>query len=135
MAVNIRRRAQAESVLADCQTADAVGDMVRVSADALGGIYQVTKVNIVTTPTELPLGMIIAKLTSTRCVVQVGGEVVGIYTGLTPGRQLFIDAAGKLSHVVPTHPSSGVKSVHPAAQALSSDALFLRIQQPSIIRA
>jgi len=135
MAVNIRRRAQAERVLADCQTADTVGDMVRISADAVSGIYQVTKIDIVSSPTELPLGMVIAKLTATRCVVQVGGEIVGIYTGLTPGRQLFIDAAGKLSHVVPTHPGSGVKSVHPAAQALSADALFLRIQQPSIIRA
>lgn len=135
MAVNIRKRAQAERIVADCQLADAVGDMVHISADAVGGIYQVTKINIVSTPTELPLGMVIAKLTATRCVVQVGGEIVGIYTGLTPGKQLFIDNTGKLSHVVPTHPATGVKSVHPAAQALSADALFLRIQQPSIIRA
>jgi len=135
MAVNIRKRAQAERVVADCLISDSVGDMVRISSDAIGGVYQVTKINIVSFPTELPLGMVIAKLTATRCVVQVGGEVVGIYTGLTPGRQLFIDEVGKLSHVVPTHPGSGVKSVHPAAQALSADALFLRIQQPSIIRA
>jgi len=112
-----------------------VGDMVRISAAAVGGVYQVTKVDIVASPTELPLGMVISKLTTTRCVVQVGGEVVGIYSGLIPGKQLFIDSAGKLSHAVPNHPVTGVKSVHPAAQALSTDALFLRIQVPSIIRA
>lgn len=135
MAVSVRKRAQAERIVADCLASDEIGDMVRISADAVSGVYQVTTINIVSTPTELPLGMIIAKLTATSCVVQVGGEIIGVYTGLTPGKQLFIGSDGKLTHAVPTHPGSGVKSVHLAAQALSTDALFLRIQAPSIIRA
>ncbi len=135
MAVSIRKRAQAERVVADCQVAEAVGDMVRVSAAAVGGIYQVTKLDITNGVVQLPLGMVILKLTTTRCVVQVGGEILGIYTGLTPGKQLFINNASRLTHVVPTPPGSGVKSVHLAAQALSTDALFLRIQVPSVIRA
>lgn len=131
MAVNIRKRAQAERVVADCLVADAVGDMVRISADEVGGVKQVTKLDITNSSVQLPLGMVILKLSTTRCVVQVGGEILGIYTGLTPGKQLFINNVSRLTHVVPTHPSSGVKSVHPAAQALSTDALFLRIQVPT----
>jgi len=133
MAVSVRRKA--EYVMADCLSGDVVGDMVHVSGEAVLGVYQVTKIDITSGSVDLPLGMIVAKPTTTSCVVQVGGEVLGLYTGLTPGKQLFIDPNSRLSHSVPTHPGSGVKSVHPVAQALSSDALFLRIQVPSVIRA
>jgi phage tail sheath gpL-like len=135
MAVNVRKRSQAERLLADCIAADAAGDMVRISADEVAGVKQVAKIDITAAaPTHLPVGMIITKLSTTRCVVQVAGEIIGVYSGLTPGLPLFINAASRLTHSVPTHPGSGVKSVHHAAQALSSTSLFLRIQQPSIIR-
>ena len=133
MAVTVRRKDHYD--VADCDALDAIGDMVRITADAISGIKQVTKLDIVASPMHLAWGMIISKISTTRCVVQTGGEVIGVYTGLTPGRQLFINSASRLTHDVPTHPSSGVKSVHPAAQAVASDALFLRIQTPSVIRA
>jgi siroheme synthase len=132
MAVTIRKRSQADYIVADCLVPDGVGDMVRISADSVGGVYQVTKLDINNSPIELPVGMMVRKLTTTRCVVQLVGEVPGVYTGLLPGKQLFIDQDSRLTHVVPTAPSMGVKSVHPAAQALSSTTLLLRVQSPTV---
>jgi hypothetical protein len=130
MAVTVRKRAQAEFVIADCLASNAVGDMVRVSADEIAGIYQVSDMNILNVSPHLPVGMITRKLTATRCAVQVGGEVKGVYAGLTPGKQLFINNLSRLSHVVPSHPVAGVTWIHPAALALSSTTVLLRMQVP-----
>jgi hypothetical protein len=135
MAVTVRKRAQAEFVIADCLVANAVGDMVRVYADEVAGVYQVRELDILSNDWHLPVGMITRKLTSTRCAVQVGGEVKGIYTGLTPGKQLFINSASRLQHTVPTHPAVGVTWAHPAALALSSGTVLLRIQVPVKMQA
>lgn len=132
MSVTVRKRAQVEYVIADCLTTDSVGDMVRVSADAVGGVYQVTKIDIEAGAVELPVGMLVQKVTTTRGAVQVGGEVLGVYTGLIPGKQLFIGNDARLTHAVPTPPTIGVRLVHPAAHALSSSTLLLRIQNPTI---
>jgi hypothetical protein len=135
MAVTARKRSQGGFLVADCDSADAVGDMVRISADEVLGIYQVGKLNILSNDYDLPLGMIIAKPEATKCVVQRDGEVRGVYSGLTPGKQLFINSASRLTHSVPTHPAVGVSWVHPAAQALSSEAVLLRVQLPVKLNA
>jgi hypothetical protein len=135
MAVSVRKRAIEELLPADCQASDAVKDVVRVSADAVLGVYQVTKIDITALPTEIVVGVIISKATATRCIVQVGGQVAGIYTGLTPGRTMFVGDDSKLTHTVPTHPATGVKSVYHAAMALAGDVLLLNIQTPSKLRA
>lgn len=135
MAVTVRKRAQAEFVIADCLATNAVGDMVRVYADEVAGVYQVMDLDILSTDWHLPVGMITRKLSSTRCAVQVGGEVKGIYTGLTPGKPLFINTASRLQHAVPSHPATGVTWIHPAAQALSSSTVLLRIQSPVKLNA
>jgi len=131
MATTIRRKPNLFP--ADCLVSDVVQHVVRISAAAVSGVYQATVLNPLSEPVGLPWGVIIAKQTTTRCIVQVGGDIVGVYSGLTPGRRLFIGDDGKLTHTVPVHPPSGVRSVHPAAQALSTDSLFLRIQAPVVI--
>lgn len=135
MAVSIRKRAISELVLADCQPTDEVRDVVRISADAVGGVYQVGKLDITSSAAELALGVIISKASPTRCTVQVGGQMAGIYTGLDAGKPLFVGGDAKLTHVVPIHPATGIKWVHFIAQALSSDVVLLQVQGPSKIRA
>lgn len=134
MAATARKRAIAQNVVADCVASDAVKDIVHISADAVGGTYQATSLDINSTVVQLALGVIIRKLTTTRCVVQVGGEVVGIYTGLTPGGPLFVDGFSRLTHTVPTQPTTGVRWAYLVAQALSNDALLLRVQTPIKLR-
>lgn len=130
MAVSIRKRSSPELVQADCQTADEIGDIVKISADAVGGIYQVEKLDVTSDPSELIFGLIISKATSTRCFVRVGGRVEGLYTGLTPGKMLYVGMDSKLTHSVPTRPPVGVKSIYHAALALSNDTLLLNFQPP-----
>lgn len=134
MAVSIRKRAVPEFVEADCLVTDVAGDVVRISSDLVAGVYQVTKLDIASAPPEMALGVIISKATDTRCTVQVGGAMSGIYTGLTPGRPLFVGDDSRLTHAVPTRPATGLKSVYHAASALGSDVLFLSFQTPSSIR-
>lgn len=134
MAVSIRKRAISELVQADCQASDEVKDTVYISADKVAGVFQVQKIDITAFPTQLLLGVIINKATTTRCTVQVGGQVAGLYTGLTPGKALFVGTDSKLTHAVPTPPATGVKSVYHAAMALASDVLLLNAQVPSKMR-
>lgn len=130
MAVSIRKRAISELVQADCPATHDVKDVVRISADEVGGIYQVEKVDIDDPLTHPLLGVIVQKLTSTRCVVQIGGEIKGLYTGLTAGEQLFVDASSRLTHSVPSRPATGVRSVYPMAIALANSTLLLRALWP-----
>jgi hypothetical protein len=130
MAAISRKRAIAQNIVADCPAGIVVKNVVYISADEVGGVYQVDLVNINSSTTYPALGVVIRKLTTTRCVVQVGGELVGIYSGLTPGRQLFVDASSELTHVVPSRPPTGVRLVYPMAVALSGDALLLRALSP-----
>ena len=135
MAVTVKKRAISQLFVADCASANIVGDIVRVSADAVGGVYQTSSLDINYGSVQLAFGIIIQKITSTRCIVQTGGEVVGVYTGLTPGGPLFINGSSRLTHTVPAHPAAGVRWSYFVAQALSSDALLLRVQRPIKIRA
>lgn len=135
MAATARKRAISQNLVADCPASAAVKDVVYISADEVAGVFQVSLVNIDSTTTYPILGVIIRKLTTTRCVVQVGGEIEGLYTGLDPGKQLFVNSSARLSHSVPTHPGSGVRLVYPAALALADNVLLLRAGTPTIIRA
>ena len=84
-------------IQADCLAGDVTGDCVHVTADRVSGRYQVEVVDPAA-PTDLPShGIIIRKMTSTRCTVQVAGIMDGIYTGLTPDVVTWVDAAGRLT--------------------------------------
>jgi len=130
MAAISRKRAIAQNIVADCPAATDVKKVVYISADEVGGVYQVDLVDIDSTTIYPALGVVIRKLSTTRCVVQIGGELVGMYSGLTPGRQLFVNGSAELTHVVPSRPAVGVRLVYPMAVALSSDALLLRALSP-----
>ena len=130
MAVSIRKRAISELIQADCLATDLVKHVVRITADDVGGVFQVSRLLIGATPIHLAVGVIVSKASPTRCTVQVGGQLAGLYTGLTPGKTLFVGEDSMLTHSVPTHPVTGVKSVYHAALALASDVLLLSFQQP-----
>jgi hypothetical protein len=130
VAVSISRRAAAELVPADCLASDEVRHVVRVTADAVGGVYQVEKLDIVNPTVQPAFGVIVSKETSTRCTVQVSGLLSGIYTGLLAGRPLFVGDDSKLTHSVPTRPATGMKLLYHAALALSDDVLLIRFQTP-----
>ena len=132
MSVTARRRAVPQNFLANCQVSDDVGDMVYVSGDLMGSYYTVTKVDY-ESRTKMPaIGMLVMKLTDVTCVVQVGGEVRSLYTGLTPGRHCFVGINGRLTQAVPSTPGSGVRYSQPIAYAIASNTVLLGLHLPTI---
>lgn len=122
-------------VEADCLASDDVQDVVRISGPPVGGVLQVTKLNIDAPGTDMAVGVLVNKATPTRCTVQLDGTLSGIYTGLTAGRPLFVSPSGRLTHSAPVPPMVGMRSVYPAAVALDDNTIVLRFGQPTRIRA
>ena len=65
-----------------------VGDVVYVSGDKVGGLYQVDRVDITTTLKMPAAGIVVQKLTSTSALILSLGEIGGVYIDLVPGHQL-----------------------------------------------
>jgi len=86
---------------ATCQASDAAGDCVYVTGDMSGGRYLVSKSDP-NDPAKLPaIGVLVAKLTATECTIQVEGALEGLYSGLLPGRLLYVGNDGRPTHAIP----------------------------------
>lgn len=84
---------------------DQVGDAVYIRGQ-MNGTYKVARADV-TLGVKMPaIGIILQKWGFTDCLVQMWGEVKGIYTGLSPGRVYFVNALGK-PDLVPPSPSLG----------------------------
>ena len=117
-----------------CYSTDAVGDAVYIMGDKVGARYQVTKVNIDVLTTIPSIGIITLKISATECVVQTGGIVHDVYTGLTPQAPLFIGTDSRLTEVrTPNKPTAGRRALQIIGQALSSTDLLLTIRSPIIL--
>jgi hypothetical protein len=129
MALVARPRQSRERIVADCLSTDSVGDVVGISGPPLLGVYQVTKTEVGALIDMPGIGVVVAKPTSTTCIVQLQGEITGIYSGLTPGQVYFV---GTASTPVPIPPNPTIIRPRIYHQKLgvawSSDVLYL---QPS----
>ena len=137
MAVSIRRKDLSASgrFYANCYASDAVGDAVYVVGDKVGDLYQVAKVDI-TDRNKMPaVGVIVDKLTSTECVVQVSGIWEGAFTGLTPNVPLFAGSSGQLVEARPPNPALGIQAIQSVARALSSTDVHISVTMPTILVA
>jgi len=119
-----------------CLSSDNVGDMVYIAGEQVSSdTYNVTRVDIDDPNKRNPLGMLIEKTSSTTGTVQIVGVIKGVYTGLTPGKYLFIDTAGRLNEVAPGRPSLGVtRSVQICGLAISSNGVSITLMSPTIIK-
>ena len=106
--------------------------MVYVSGDVAGGEYTVAKVDYTDRAKMPSVGMIVTKISSLLCLVQVSGEVKNLYTGLVPGKYCFVGSDGRLVQAVPSTPSLGVRYSQPVAYALASNTLLLHMWLPTI---
>jgi len=84
---------------ASCMLTDQVGDMVYVRG-AGAGTTLVARANAAQRSKMPAIGSIISKQGFTDCLVQLGGPVLNIYTGLTAGERYFTGLTGR-----PTIPS------------------------------
>lgn len=114
-------------VSAVCLASDAVGNAVFITGPAIGGIYQVSKADPLDGPSKMPaFGVIIFKATTTTCRVQVSGEMIGVVSSLTPGKVVFVSAAGTLAHSIATPGAGQLAYIQSMGLVLSSDIVLLR---------
>lgn len=111
---------------ATCSAAESVGDFVR--ADGAGAVEAV---DIDATPTQMAIGVIISKPTTTTCVVQSTGEVSGSFTA---GALYYVGVASNAVTPRPASPASGLRTVQIVGQALTTSRLMLGIKIPVRIR-
>jgi len=117
---------------AACDTSDSVGDAAYTSGDTLGGLPQVRKVDVDDSAKRPGVGVIIRKLTSTTCIVQIGGIVRNVFSGLTPGKHLFISTSGQIEQAPPAVPTVGTRVVQAVGYALASDIVVIQVMVPTI---
>ena len=113
---------------ASCLSTDAVGNCVYITGPASGDVYQVTTADPLNGAVKMPaMGIIISKPapSSTSCIVQAGGEMVGIVSGLTPGKVVFVDNGGTLTHTPITAPPSQLAYIQSMGIALSTDRVLV----------
>jgi hypothetical protein len=97
----VTARRKPEIISASCWLTDQVGQAVYIR-DQANGAYKVRRCNP-RDPTSMPaVGVIIAKWNSTKCLVQIWGEVKGLYTGLLPRKTYSVSTDGR-----PVHPPEG----------------------------
>lgn len=86
-----------------CEAADQVGDIVCIAGDSVGGVIQVSKVDI-TDYSKMPgMGVILSKSTLTRCMILRYG-ILNV-SGFIPGRTYFVGLDGTPTA---TRPVAGV---------------------------
>lgn len=106
-----------------CGALDTVGDLVYISGPKVGGDYSVSRADP-SDPLKFPaVGVITAKLSATRAVIQFGGEIRGIYTGLTPGKVYWVDPAGLPTDIPPSPSLGGTMRLQSIGVAMDSDVL------------
>lgn len=113
-------RSQSDFKLANCQVSDGVGSLVYISGDRVGMYYQVATVDPSDRLKMPAVGVIIQKITPTTCVVQTGGDIDGVYTGLTPGELLFAGDGGGLDDEMPV-PSGSPRYVQTVGVSLGNN--------------
>jgi hypothetical protein len=131
MGVTVRRRPSGETFWANCPSNILVGDMVRISGVKIGEYYQVSLCNI-DAPDNRTVGMVVEKLSPVICLVRVSGVVDGVYSGLIPGKHLFINNNARLSHTPPPAVSSK-RYVENAGMAISDNVVLLAIKAPLVM--
>lgn len=117
-------------VSANCLAGDSVGNAVKVTGAPVGGLYQVSTVDVTDPSALLTAGVIISKDTPTTCAVQLTGVVSGVYAGLSEGRTYFVDLTGAPSLTPPIAAPGGIAYVQPLGTALAADVLLLQPQPP-----
>jgi hypothetical protein len=121
--------------LAFCFATDAIGDAVYIMGNKVGDRYQVTKVDIDDPAKWKSIGIIVYKSSASECVVQCGGLVYGVYTGLTPDAWLFVDTNSRLIEGPPARPTAGLRATQNMGVVLSTTDLLLHVKSPIILRA
>ncbi len=113
-----------------CVATDPIGACVSVSSDKIGNKYVVSLTDVFVDMADQSVGVIIRKDSPTDCVVQFMGPVIGVYTGLVPGRRYYVGVGSLLAAMAPVPAFSGVAYVQVMGVATGANELLLNPQTP-----
>lgn len=121
--ITLRKRAADHVITAYCGSLDRTGQVVRVVGVELGGVI-VAPVNP-ENPEQMPgYGLIVEKLSPTRCVVQRWGDVrLALDVPLEPGKVCYVARDATLTTTQPTPSISGVYVLQTVGLATGVDTL------------
>jgi hypothetical protein len=106
--------------------------VVWASADKIGEFYSVSPVLIDSLETReaMGFGVVSTMLDATHCEVKTHGIISGVYGGLIPGSQMFINTNSMLRMGPPSRPISGFRYWQVMAYAISAGDILVQVKQP-----
>lgn len=110
---------------AECAASDNVGDPVVLDASVDDRVESLSS-NVYD---DLVVGIIQTKISTTRCIVIVMGLLVGITTGLTRRKAVFISTTGGLTT---TPPPTGHQQI--IGQAVNDTDIVININNQKVIQ-
>jgi len=110
---------------ADCTSAEAVGDFVRISGSQVSNRDQVRKADPADYSKLPAVGVVISKSTTTSCLVQWMGETPEIFSGLSAGNLYFLGTDSKIANTPPA-PIGRDMFIQTVAVAVSSKKVYIR---------
>lgn len=112
---------------ANCLSTDAVGIFVYVTGPSVGGVPQVSQVDI-TVPGKFPaVGIIVEKSDPTTCLVQVRGEIEVSPAALVPGRPYFVGLDGVITNLPPAPLPGVTAAIQSIGTAIDLGRLLLNV--------
>lgn len=120
-----------------CFNTDQPGDAVYIMGDKVGSTYQVTKVDIDSADpvVAIPVGVIVSKQSASLCTVRAFGELDALYSGLPPGRLVFVGTDGRLTTTRPPRPGSGTRVLNRVGYTLASGAIMVHESNPTRLQS
>jgi len=123
------------SFYADCLVTDVVGASVIITGPPVLSIFQVTTVDIKTTGlTKVAIGILTEKLTPTRCVVTLYGEVDVSPATLVPGKVCWVGVTGQPTTSLPVPDPGGKIACHAIGTALAVGRMLVNPERRPTIR-
>lgn len=120
---------------ANCSSTDINGQFVYITGPSIGGLPQVTKVDISTSGMYPAVGVLIEKNTPTRCTVHVIGEFAVSPANLIPGKPYFIGSDSMLTHIPPVALVGGFVAVQAVGTAIDYGRLLLNVHPQLFLRS
>jgi hypothetical protein len=118
--VTISTASTGDVFLANCLATDQPGDCVYITGPVIGGLRQVTKIDPLSAPVQIFVGVLLAKSSATECTIQRTGEYAVPYSVGLAGI-FFVGVNGRFT---PTPIVSG--ALQAVATGVNTDVVLLQ---------
>ena len=116
-----------------CLSTDAVGMPMCVRGDRIGDRWRVTQADPHDGSKMVAVGILLSKSTPTVGLMQLSGTITTLFTGLVPGKPLFVSPGG-LSQDAPSIGVGGYSIVQIVGVAVASDVVLLDLGTMTVKR-